>query len=365
MTQAAAESRQFFERLVAGGQGDATAYLGLATACAKLGDHGAALAAADRVLALQPRNVRALIVKADQLSAIGDVRSAAAFYRAALGAAPAPQEMPADLRDEVVRVSAVCARYAESFETDLRKRLGAKGLDEPGSRFSESLEILSGRKQIYFQEPRHYFYPGLPQQQFYPRLPWFDALEAATPDIKGELIEVMKQDSAFQPYLQRNARLPHTDANNLFENPAWSAFYLWKHGELVAENAARCPKTIAALREVPLADVKGRSPSVIFSLLLPGAHIPPHTGEVNTRLVCHLPLVVPEKCALRVGNETRPVVEGSAWAFDDTIEHEAWNGSDRARVILLFEVWKPELSDRERAQVRGLFESIDAYGAAS
>src|SRR4051794_23960968 len=279
MTQAAAESRQFFERLVAGGQGDATAYLGLANACAKLGDHGAALAAADRVLALQPRNVRALIVKADQLSALGDARSAASFYRAALGAAPAPQEMPADLRDDVARVSALCARYAEAFETDLRERLGAKGLDEPGSRFSESLEILAGRKHIYFQEPRHYFYPGLPQLQFYPRklLPWLDELEAATAAIRSELMEVMKEDAAFTPYLQRNARLPHTDANALFENPAWSAFYLWKHGELVAESAARCPKTVAALRNVPLADVKGRSPSVIFSLLLPGAHIPPHT----------------------------------------------------------------------------------------
>jgi aspartyl/asparaginyl beta-hydroxylase (cupin superfamily) len=367
MTQAAAESRQFFERLLAAGQGDATAYLGLATACAKLGDHGAALAAAEQVLALQPGNLRALIVKADQLSALGDSRSAASFYRAAVGAAPAPQEMPADLRDDVARASALCARYAEAFETDLRERLGSKGLDEPGSRFSESLEILSGRRQIYFQEPRHYFYPGLPQLQFYPRklLPWLDALEAATADIKAELVELMREDAAFQPYLQRNARLPHTEAHGLFENPAWSAFYLWKHGELVAENAARCPRTVAALREVPLADVKGRSPSVIFSLLLPGAHIPPHTGEVNTRLVCHLPLVVPDKCHLRVGNETRPVAEGSAWAFDDTIEHEAWNGSDRTRVILLFEVWKPELSERERAQVRGLFESIDAYGAAS
>jgi aspartate beta-hydroxylase len=175
----------------------------------------------------------------------------------------------------------------------------------------------------------------------------------------------MKQDAAFKPYLERNARLPHTDAHGLFENPAWSAFYLWKHGELVADNAARCPRTVAALRDVPFAAVRNRSPSVIFSLLLPGAHIPPHTGEANTRLVCHLPLLVPEKCHLRVGNETRPVVEGQAWVFDDTIEHEAWNGSDRTRVILLFEVWRPELTDKERTQVRAMFEAIDAYGGAS
>ncbi len=364
MSLAAAESRQFFERLVAGGQADASAYLGLAVACSKLGDHSAALAAAERVLAAQPGNVRALIVKADQLSALGDVRSAASFYRAAVQSAPVPQEMPAELRDDVARAAALCARFADAFETDLRTRLG--GLDEPGSRFSQSLEILAGKKQIYFQEPRHYFFPGLPQIQFYPResLPWLSALEAASADIKQELIAVMREDKAFEPYLQRNARLPHTDAHALFENPAWSAFYLCKHGEPVEKNAARCPKTMAALRNVPLANVKGRSPSVIFSLLLPGAHSPPHTGEANTRLVCHLPLVVPEKCYLRVGNETRLVEEGKAWAFDDTIEHEAWNGSDRTRVILLFEVWRPELSEKERAQVRAMFEAIDAYGAA-
>jgi len=346
---------------------DAATYLGLAAARARAGDHRAALEAVDQALQLQPRNLRALIVKADQLAAIGDGRSAASFYRAAVQAAPAPQEMPAELRDEVARAAALSSRYAAAFETHLGQQLAARQLDDPGSRFSESLDILSGRKQVYFQEPRHYFFPGLPQLQFYPReaFPWLDALEAATDEIRAELVEVMKEDAAFKPYLERNARLPHTDAHGLFENPAWSAFYLWKHGELVAENAARCPRTVAAMREVPFAAVRNRSPSVIFSLLLPGAHIPPHTGEVNTRLVCHLPLIVPQKCHLRVGNETRPVVEGKAWVFDDTIEHEAWNGSDRTRVILLFEVWRPELTERERAQVRAMFEAIDAYGGAS
>ena len=73
----------------------------------------------------------------------------------------------------------------------------------------------------------------------------------------------------------------------------------------------------------------------------------------------HLPLVVPPGCAFRVGNETREWVEGRAWAFDDTIEHEAWNRSDRTRVVLLFEVWRPELSAAERDQVTRLFAAID------
>ena len=338
-------------------------YLSLASACARRGDHRAALEAVDQALALQPHNLRALIVKADQLAAIGDTRSASSFYRAAVDAAPAPHEMPAELRDEVARATALCARYAVAFETYLRDRLAVPA----DSRFSESLDILAGRRKVYSQEPRHYFFPGLPQIQFYERapFPWLEHLEAATGEIRAELLQVLKQDSAFRPYVESNSRLPHTDAQGLLDNPAWSAFYLWQHGELVPENAARCPKTVAAFADVPLAWVKNRSPSVLFSLLRPGAHIPPHTGEVNTRLICHLPLIVPENCSLRVGNETRTVVEGKAWVFDDTIEHEAWNQSRETRVILLFEIWRPELSAEERAMVSAMFEAIDSYGTTA
>jgi aspartyl/asparaginyl beta-hydroxylase (cupin superfamily) len=358
-----AESRQFFERLVAGGRADASVYLGLAAACSSLRDHRAALAAVDQALALQPRNLRALIVKADQLAAMGDARSASSFYRAAVNAAPASHEMPAELRDEVARASASCEGYARAFETYLRDRLAVR----EGSRFSESLDIVAGRKQVYFQEPRQYFFPALPQIQFYERaaFPWLERLEAATAEIRVELLEVLRADTAFHPYVERSARLPHTDAQGLLDNPAWSAFDLYKHGEPVAENAVRCPKTVAALADIPLAWVKNRSPSVLFSLLRPGAHIPPHTGEVNTRLICHLPLIVPPDCSLRVGNETRQVVEGKAWVFDDTIEHEAWNGSRETRVILLFEIWRPELSAEERAMVSAMFEAIDSYGASA
>jgi len=108
--------------------------------------------------------------------------------------------------------------------------------------------------------------------------------------------------------------------------------------------------------------MRGRSPSVLFSLLRPGAHIPPHTGLINTRLICHLPLIVPAGCEFRVGNEVRAWQEGRAWAFDDTMEHEAWNRSGETRVILLFEVWRPELTDGERARVRAVFDAIDEYG---
>jgi len=362
----ARKARESFERIVATGQADASAYLGLAHACASLKDHSAALTAVNRALALEPRNLRALVMMGDCLAAAGDDRAAASHYRAAVNAAPPPNQLPAELRQEISRAESMCERYAAQFETFLRERLAARGFVEGRSsvRFSDSLDIQTGRKRIYLQEPRQYFFPELPQIQFYARahFPWLDKLEAATDDIRAELQEVLKEESAFKPYVEPTPRRPQTDNLGLLNNPAWSAFYLWKHGALVAQNAARCPMTVNALADVPFARVKNRSPSVLFSLLRPGAHIPPHTGEVNTRLICHLPLVVPEKCRFRVGNDIRTVVEGRAWVFDDTIEHEAWNDSDRTRVILLFEIWRPELTIEERALVSAMFEAIDDYG---
>jgi aspartyl/asparaginyl beta-hydroxylase (cupin superfamily) len=94
---------------------------------------------------------------------------------------------------------------------------------------------------------------------------------------------------------------------------------------------------------------------VIFSMLKAGAHIGAHTGMHNTRLVCHLPLIVPEGCRFRVGNEVREWETGKLLIFDDTIEHEAWNDSDEDRVVLIFDVWRPELSEQEKFELTALF----------
>ena len=358
-------ARGSFERIVATGRADASAYLGLAYACRSLKDLPASSAAVDSALALEPRNLRALILKADHLADEGDARAASAFYLAAVKAAPPAEQLPAELRNEVARARTLCDRYAAQFEAFLTERLvGGRDAGAPSARrFARSLDILFGKKKIYFQDPLYYFFPELPQIQFYARedFPWLDTIEAATADIRAELIEVLREESAFVPYVQGEARRPETDQQGMLNNPAWSAYYLWKDGAIVPDHAARCPRTMKALAEAPLTQVKGRSPAVLFSLLRPGARIPPHTGYVNTCLICHLPLIVPESCGLRVGNDTRTPVEAKAWLFDDTMEHEAWNNSDRTRVILLFEIWRPELTEEERGLVSAMFEAIDAH----
>lgn len=327
-------------------------------------DAAARAAALDRALAADPRNIGALIERADLYAAAGDARSASSFYLTAIRMAP-PAGVPKELAAGLARAKAACDRYARDYRDYLLRNLAAKGFDPARSspRFAESVDLVLGQKRIYLQQPKYYYFPGLPQIQFYERslFPWFDAVEAATAEIRAELEAILNEPDAFAPYVQGHANRPKKDEMGMLNNPAWSAYYLWKNGEPVAGNVERFPKTMQALKEAPLAHVPNRSPSILFSLLRPGAHIPPHNGLVNTRLICHLPVIVPGKCRFRVGNETRDWVEGRGWAFDDSIEHEAWNASDRTRVILLFDVWRPELTAEERRLVVSLFETIDAH----
>lgn len=55
-----------------------------------------------------------------------------------------------------------------------------------------------------------------------------------------------------------------------------------------------------------------------FSALGGGAHLKPHCGSTNCRLTCHLPLLVPDGCSIRCGEEERPYREGELMIFDDS-----------------------------------------------
>lgn len=359
----AAAARPFFQQLAQAGYGDASVYFGLARACTGMGDYAAALAALDQALAAEPDNLHVLALKADVLHATGQLHDATNYYRAILRAAPQPA--PQHLQALLQRAQHMLDQAAGSFEGHLMSRLAQSGLDDApeAARFRQSLDLLLGKKEVFLQQPRLYYFPGLPQVQYFDNadFPWLRQLEAATPAIRAEVLAVLDDHAAFQPYIKPDPSRPQLNRGGMHNSRDWSAFYLWEDGMLNEANAARCPATMAALQHVPLPRIPGRSPSVLFSLLRPGAHIPPHTGIVNTRLIVHLPLVVPPNCQLRVGNETRTWEEGKAWVFDDTIEHEAWNRSEETRVILLLEVWRPELNEKEKQLVGSMLEAIDGF----
>lgn len=357
-------ARGRLEEATATGRADPGAFALLATACQRLDDFDSAQAAANRALSMDPRQLRALLVKADILAASGDMRDANVLYGGVESAAVGVPTLAPDLAEGVARARMFRERLQNEMEDHVRARLASVGYREGESprRFTYALDVLTGRKPLYQQQPRFFHYPGLPTIEFYPRedFPWLDDVEAATDVIAGELAEVLRDDVGFVPYVQSQANSAHYADFPLRDSLDWSSCFLWKDG-VRTPHVDQCPRTMAVLDAAPLCEVRGRSPLIMFSQLKPGAHIAPHTGVVNTRLLCHLPLVVPPGCTFRVGSQERQWEKGKAWLFNDTIEHEAYNASNETRVIMIFDVWRPELDEEERVLISTLLQAMDAY----
>ena len=112
--------------------------------------------------------------------------------------------------------------------------------------------------------------------------------------------------------------------------------------------------------------IREHAPEVCYSVLTPGSHILPHRGVTNTRVVTHLPLVVPEgDLALHVSGEIMRWHEGRCFSFDDTFEHEAWNRSGETRVVVLLDTWNPYLSEVETEALTALIGSIGDFNRAA
>ncbi|MGQ0559539.1 MAG: aspartyl/asparaginyl beta-hydroxylase domain-containing protein [Sphingosinicella sp.] len=334
----------------------------LAQAWNKAGDAAAEEAALQRQLELNKRDLPALLAMGELKRRLDDTRSAAAFFRTALTQAAADGRVPTQLHPLLERAQAFLADAHRKYEAHLLDELQAAGIDEGSAspRMRQALAILLGRQPVYLQQPNMFYFPGLPQRPFYEReeFGWLAAIEAEYPAMRDELMGVVAEEAEFAPYVTGSPNRPLPN-NPLLNDPSWGAFYLWEGGTPVADHAKRCPSVMLALENAPMPVIRNRSPMALFSLLKPGTHIAPHHGMLNTRLICHVPLIAPPGCELRVGPETRPWQEGHTLIFDDSFEHEAWNRSERTRIILLFEIWRPEIGEQERAELVTLFEAID------
>lgn len=337
-------------------------WIALANAELALGRPDAAEAAVDRQLALASREVGALLLKGMLREQAGHARAATSFYRAALNQAAFNGAVPPELLTLHDRARRYCASATDDFGAHLVGVLG----DDLSPAMAEAVELLTGKRQIYLQQPSAFYYPGLPQRRFYEpeEFSWFKPMLALIPEMQAELAAMSSADSlrddGFAPYVTTNPDRPAPN-NPLRDDPAWSALYFWRDGEVVTANATKCPATMAALAHAPMPSIPGRSPNAHWSRLLPGAHIAPHTGMLNTRLICHIPILTAPGCTLRVGSETREWIGGVPLIFDDSIEHEARNAGPHERVVLLFEIWRPEIDAADRAAIGRIFQAIGDF----
>lgn len=342
----------------------------LAQACRVDGDVAAEREALDRLLKLQPNHIGALLMKGSSLAQSGVEDEAIGPYRAALSIAQQARQggdtLPPTLVSELGRAAQWVQAHIAERSARIDQALAGNGFG-PGKRserIDEALAILRGQAPVQLQQPSSFYFPGLPQRSFYEReeFDWVPAIEAECGPIRSELEALLQAEAEeFSPYVAANADRSGGTAPNahLAGDTSWSAYHLLRGGEPVAGHAERFPATLAALARAPLPYIAGRSPMALFSLLKADSHIRPHHGLFNFRLICHLPLIVPGDCMLRVGNQQRPWQEGQMLIFDDSMEHEAWNRSDRQRIILLFEIWRPEISKEDREALTVLLEAAN------
>ena len=347
---------------------DVSLYLKLAAIQRATGRSDAALGTVHRALTVSPLDFTALLLRASLLDRMNQPGAAEAWSHAL---AQKPKgDLPPHLQAAVATGEARVEEWTAAREARMKSAMAVpeQAADpQQQQRLARFRSNVLRRTRPYHSEPTHFHFPELAEREFYPRslFPWLEALEQATDVIAAEMEAVLAAERAeLVPYIQYAEHLPLDQWRELNNNADWTAIHLLQNGERIEANARLCPRTLDLLQQFDQPDIRGASPNAMFSLLAPHTVIPPHVGVNNTRLVCHLPLVVPQGCWFRVGAETRFWERGQAFIFDDTIEHEAVNPTDQLRVVFIFDVWQPDLAPVERQAITALIESDGIPGGA-
>jgi hypothetical protein len=196
-----------------------------------------------------------------------------------------------------------------------------------------------------------------PMLQFYPGLrvePWHDPRAfPIVADLERLAPEIAREAKGF------DAGLFQDEAEDIGREGRWGVLFLLEMGRRNEDNLARCPSLRWILEHHRT--LTTHAGLMYFSCLDPRTRVAPHQGPTNVRLRCHLGLEVPDGCGMRVGGVTGGWEEGRCVVIDDSFVHEVWNDSDRRRVILVLDLWHPDLGDDEVDLLAGLHR----YGAAN
>jgi len=360
------EARRFLLRAVETSPDDPVLWMKLAGLQRVSGQTAEALQSVQRALVTDPRDFAALLMQASLLEKLARPGSAQAWSHALA------QRPEGDIPAHLASIVAHAERRVEDWTNDRDVSMAQTTAHAESQATPDEVEKIRRfrsnrlrRTRPYHSEPTDFHYPGLREREFHPRslFPWLDELEAATETMTSELKAVMTAERAeLVPYVQYDDHLPMDQWRPLNRSLDWTAIHLLQNGNTVEANANHCPATMDLLRRLPQLRIPNTAPNAMFSLLAPRTEIPPHVGVNNARLVCHLPLIVPEGCWFRVGAETRYWKRGEAFVFDDTIEHAAMNPTDELRVVFIFDVWHPDLSEVEREAVAALIASERGAG---
>ena len=203
------------------------------------------------------------------------------------------------------------------------------------------LGVIRGAWPNVLQRPVGQYARALTAKPFWDaaEVPGARALEASYAVIRKELEGLLKtKASTRQAFVEYKS--------DSLKAGEWTDFQLFAGCRRDVANCTKCPKSAAVIAAQPLFN-ELLCGAHFFSRLTPGTHIGAHCGPSNLRLRCHLALKVPSGCRIRVGDEVRTWTEGECCIFDDSFEHEVWHEGSSDRVVLICDLWHPEL-DVER-----------------
>ncbi|KAF0718999.1 Aste57867_1342 [Aphanomyces stellatus] len=205
--------------------------------------------------------------------------------------------------------------------------------------------------------PTLFVFPGLKSQPFHDAkdFPWTKAFEENLDTIRAEYLALKDR--------QKSSDYVLTGQEHSLHQGQWDWFSYVTKGKRTSAFEAECPTTAALLNAVPGFMTSLPFAYAFFSSLQPKSAIKPHSAPCNIRLRCHFPLWVPKDCGIRVADETREWKEGRAMIFDDSYDHEVWHdGATGERVVLLFDMWHPDLVPEEREALTQMFAEAAEKG---
>jgi Aspartyl/Asparaginyl beta-hydroxylase len=218
------------------------------------------------------------------------------------------------------------------------------------------------------QRPHYPCFPGLRNR------PWHDPREIEAVRILESRFAQIREEAS---RLGADARIDYSAAARpwrswtrpwtlLRPDPApgtWTVYLLHHMGVNVEPVMGRCPRTLAIVDSLPGACTEYAWGDFIFSAMGPGAHLRPHCSIDNLRVRIHLGITIPGHCSMRVGTETRGWSEGKCLVFEDSFEHEVWNRSQSRRVVLIADLWHPDLTDIEVRALTAAFRKSEVRRA--
>lgn len=211
----------------------------------------------------------------------------------------------------------------------------------------------------------HSYVPGLSIQPFWDtnQFDWAQHLEKSYDKIRQEFNTVTANLSQLQA--QGNniwAGALTEDASSYGEG--WKTLVLMNRGRWDPVNTNLFPETARAIHEsgVPVTEV-------FFASMSPHTDIKIHSDFTNFVLTSHLAVDIPysgtNQCRLTVGNETKQWINGRVMVFDTSLLHDAINGSDKTRYILMLRIWHPDLTPTERKALQFTFDALELPGLVS